>query len=161
LARALKAAAAALVLPLSVRRTQSQPKAAAAATGARREWVGDTTPAQPHATAKRVAAVLSANISLSDAKSSLGDAVKTHLQHASSAPRRPRSSRPPSGKAATAEAAAAAAGSEEELVQAAAAPMKVRAALCLHCERERERVDLVGSHGRWKRPCLQTAHMTI
>jgi hypothetical protein len=22
-------------------------------------------------------------------------------------------------------------------------------------------VDLVGSHGRWKRPCLQTAHMTI
>jgi hypothetical protein len=26
---------------------------------------------------------------------------------------------------------------------------------------ERERVDLVGSHGRWKRPCLQTAHMTI
>jgi hypothetical protein len=23
------------------------------------------------------------------------------------------------------------------------------------------RVDLVGSHGRWKRPCLQTAHMTI
>ena len=26
---------------------------------------------------------------------------------------------------------------------------------------ERERVHLVGSHGRWKRPCLQTAHMTI
>jgi hypothetical protein len=25
------------------------------------------------------------------------------------------------------------------------------------CERERERVDLVGSHGRWKRPCLQTS----
>jgi hypothetical protein len=25
----------------------------------------------------------------------------------------------------------------------------------------RERVELVGSHGRWKRPCLQTAHMTI
>ena len=23
------------------------------------------------------------------------------------------------------------------------------------------RVDLVGSHGRWKRPCHQTAHMTI
>ena len=23
------------------------------------------------------------------------------------------------------------------------------------------RLDLVGSHGRWKRPCLQTAHMTI
>jgi hypothetical protein len=23
------------------------------------------------------------------------------------------------------------------------------------------RVDLEGSHGRWKRPCLQTAHMTI
>jgi hypothetical protein len=23
------------------------------------------------------------------------------------------------------------------------------------------REDLVGSHGRWKRPCLQTAHMTI
>jgi hypothetical protein len=23
------------------------------------------------------------------------------------------------------------------------------------------RVDLVGEHGRWKRPCLQTAHMTI
>jgi hypothetical protein len=23
------------------------------------------------------------------------------------------------------------------------------------------RVDLVGSHGRWKRPRLQTAHMTI
>jgi hypothetical protein len=23
------------------------------------------------------------------------------------------------------------------------------------------RVELVGSHGRWKRPCLQTAHMTI
>jgi hypothetical protein len=23
------------------------------------------------------------------------------------------------------------------------------------------RVDLVGSHGRWKRPCLPTAHMTI
>jgi hypothetical protein len=23
------------------------------------------------------------------------------------------------------------------------------------------RVDLVGSHGRWKGPCLQTAHMTI
>jgi hypothetical protein len=23
------------------------------------------------------------------------------------------------------------------------------------------RVDRVGSHGRWKRPCLQTAHMTI
>jgi hypothetical protein len=23
------------------------------------------------------------------------------------------------------------------------------------------RVDLVDSHGRWKRPCLQTAHMTI
>jgi hypothetical protein len=23
------------------------------------------------------------------------------------------------------------------------------------------RVDLVGSHGRWKRTCLQTAHMTI
>jgi hypothetical protein len=23
------------------------------------------------------------------------------------------------------------------------------------------RVDLVGSHARWKRPCLQTAHMTI
>jgi hypothetical protein len=22
-------------------------------------------------------------------------------------------------------------------------------------------VELVGSHGRWKRPCLQTAHMTI
>ena len=28
-------------------------------------------------------------------------------------------------------------------------------------EMERERVHLVGSHGRWKRPCLQTAHMTI
>jgi hypothetical protein len=28
-------------------------------------------------------------------------------------------------------------------------------------ERERERVHRVGSHGRWKRPCLQTAHMTI
>jgi hypothetical protein len=26
---------------------------------------------------------------------------------------------------------------------------------------ERVRVELVGSHGRWKRPCLQTAHMTI
>ena len=26
---------------------------------------------------------------------------------------------------------------------------------------ERARADLVGSHGRWKRPCLQTAHMTI
>jgi hypothetical protein len=24
-----------------------------------------------------------------------------------------------------------------------------------------EGVDLVGSHGRWKRPCLQTAHMTL
>jgi DNA helicase MCM9 len=24
-----------------------------------------------------------------------------------------------------------------------------------------ERVDLVGSHGRWERPCLQTAHMTL
>jgi hypothetical protein len=24
-----------------------------------------------------------------------------------------------------------------------------------------EREDLVGSHGRWKCPCLQTAHMTI
>ena len=23
------------------------------------------------------------------------------------------------------------------------------------------RVELVGSHARWKRPCLQTAHMTI
>jgi hypothetical protein len=23
------------------------------------------------------------------------------------------------------------------------------------------RVGLVGSHGRWKRPCLQTAHVTI
>jgi hypothetical protein len=23
------------------------------------------------------------------------------------------------------------------------------------------RGDLVGSHGRWKRPCLETAHMTI
>jgi hypothetical protein len=23
------------------------------------------------------------------------------------------------------------------------------------------RVRRVGSHGRWKRPCLQTAHMTI
>jgi hypothetical protein len=23
------------------------------------------------------------------------------------------------------------------------------------------RVDLVGSHGRWKRPCLETAHMTL
>jgi hypothetical protein len=23
------------------------------------------------------------------------------------------------------------------------------------------REDLVGSHGRWKRPCLQTAHMTL
>ena len=23
-------------------------------------------------------------------------------------------------------------------------------------ERERERVDLLGSHGRWKRPCIQT-----
>jgi hypothetical protein len=23
------------------------------------------------------------------------------------------------------------------------------------------RVELVGSHGRWKRPCLQTAHMSI
>jgi predicted nucleic acid-binding Zn-ribbon protein len=28
-------------------------------------------------------------------------------------------------------------------------------------EREREREELVGSNGRWKRPCLQTAHMTI
>jgi hypothetical protein len=29
-------------------------------------------------------------------------------------------------------------------------------------ERERgERVDLLGSHGRWTRPCLQTAHMAI
>ena len=28
--------------------------------------------------------------------------------------------------------------------------------------REEGREDLcVGSHGRWKRPCLQTAHMTI
>ena len=26
---------------------------------------------------------------------------------------------------------------------------------------ERQRVDLVGSHGRWKRPRLQTAHMAI
>ena len=24
-----------------------------------------------------------------------------------------------------------------------------------------KRMDLVGSHGRWKRPCLQTAHMAI
>jgi hypothetical protein len=24
-----------------------------------------------------------------------------------------------------------------------------------------ERVELVGSHGRWTRPCLQTTHMTI
>jgi hypothetical protein len=31
----------------------------------------------------------------------------------------------------------------------------------LERERERERVELVGSHGRWKRPCLQTAHMTL
>jgi hypothetical protein len=23
------------------------------------------------------------------------------------------------------------------------------------------RVELVGSHGRWKRPCLLTTHMTI
>jgi hypothetical protein len=29
------------------------------------------------------------------------------------------------------------------------------------CVSERERVDLVGSHARWKRPCLQTAHTTI
>jgi hypothetical protein len=28
-------------------------------------------------------------------------------------------------------------------------------------DRERDRVDLVGSHGRWKRPRLQTAHMTL
>jgi hypothetical protein len=28
-------------------------------------------------------------------------------------------------------------------------------------EREREGEDPVGSHARWKRPCLQTAHMTI
>jgi hypothetical protein len=28
-------------------------------------------------------------------------------------------------------------------------------------ERERGGGGLVGSHGRWKRPCLQTAHMTI
>ena len=27
--------------------------------------------------------------------------------------------------------------------------------------RMREAVDLVGSHGSWKRPCLQTAHMAI
>ena len=27
--------------------------------------------------------------------------------------------------------------------------------------RRPERVGLVGSHGMWKRPCLQTAHMTI
>ena len=26
---------------------------------------------------------------------------------------------------------------------------------------ERERGELVDLHGRWKRPCLQTAHMTI
>jgi hypothetical protein len=26
---------------------------------------------------------------------------------------------------------------------------------------ETERVDRVGSHGRWKRPCLQTAHVPI
>ena len=28
-------------------------------------------------------------------------------------------------------------------------------------EREKEREDLVGSQGRWKRPCLQPAHMTL
>jgi hypothetical protein len=28
-------------------------------------------------------------------------------------------------------------------------------------EREREREELVCSHGRWKHPCLQTAHMSI
>jgi hypothetical protein len=28
-------------------------------------------------------------------------------------------------------------------------------------EREREREQLVDSHGRWKGPCLRTAHMTI
>ena len=33
---------------------------------------------------------------------------------------------------------------------------------CLHLHTCRfERADLVGSHGRWKRPRLQTAHMTI
>jgi hypothetical protein len=30
-----------------------------------------------------------------------------------------------------------------------------------HAGELREREDLVGLHGRWKRPCLQTAHMTI
>jgi hypothetical protein len=29
------------------------------------------------------------------------------------------------------------------------------------CQRERARVGLVDSHGRWRRPCLQTAHMAI
>jgi hypothetical protein len=29
------------------------------------------------------------------------------------------------------------------------------------CGREREGEELLGSHGRWKRPCLQTAHMAI
>jgi hypothetical protein len=28
-------------------------------------------------------------------------------------------------------------------------------------ERERERDELVGSHGRWRGPCLQTAHTNI
>jgi hypothetical protein len=36
----------------------------------------------------------------------------------------------------------------------------LRCAPSLPDPRERERVGLVGSHGRWKRPCLQTAHMT-
>jgi hypothetical protein len=38
----------------------------------------------------------------------------------------------------------------------------IQARICLRAVvRERERGDLVDSHGRWKRPCLQTAHMTM
>jgi hypothetical protein len=37
----------------------------------------------------------------------------------------------------------------------------VEACLQVRVNPHERRNDLVGSHGRWKRPCLQTAHMTI
>jgi hypothetical protein len=43
-------------------------------------------------------------------------------------------------------------GNVLEIFQVAALPVRPRLG---------SETELVGSHGRWKRPCLQTAHMTI
>jgi hypothetical protein len=50
----------------------------------------------------------------------------------------------------------------EVLLEEAKDTLAAHVGICREVRRrQRDGVERVGSHGRWKRPCLQTAHMTI